>query len=117
MPENPHDRLVLGAETLRALTHPLRTRLLSSLRLHGPSTASQLAERLGVNSGATSYHLRQLADAGLVVEDAERGNARDRWWRAAHKRTYFEIGAGPEDDEAAYLSAVAGAYADNVQRA
>ncbi|MEU7461934.1 winged helix-turn-helix domain-containing protein, partial [Streptomyces griseofuscus] len=34
---------------------------------HGPATASQLAERLGESSGATSYHLRQLADHGVAT--------------------------------------------------
>jgi DNA-binding transcriptional ArsR family regulator len=72
---------------LRALAHPVRLRLLSLLRNDGPSTATRLAERLGLNSGATSYHLRQLGRHGFVVEDTERGNSRDRWWRAAHRST------------------------------
>ena len=46
-----------------------------------------LAERLGTNSGATSYHLRQLAEVGFVVDDDTRGNGRERWWRAAHDVT------------------------------
>lgn len=77
----------LESASLRALAHPLRTRLVAALRLHGPSTATALAQRLGTNSGATSYHLRQLADAGLVEEDPERGTARDRWWRSSHEGT------------------------------
>ncbi len=115
---DPTRDLILDATTLKALTHPLRTRMLAALRQHGPSTASVLAERLGVNSGATSYHLRQLAEAGLVVEDAERGNARDRWWRAAHQRTYFTTSdVGDDDASLAYLSAVGAMYADTAQRA
>ena len=47
--------------TLRALTHPLRTRLLGALRVDGPATASELGRRFGESSGATSYHLRRLA--------------------------------------------------------
>jgi len=34
-------------ETLRALAHPLRMRLLGTLRREGPATASQLAAALG----------------------------------------------------------------------
>ncbi len=83
---------------LKALAHPVRLRMLSLLRLDGPATASGLAARLGLNSGATSYHLRQLAQYGFIIEDAERGNARDRWWRAAHESTSFGEGSG--DDEA-----------------
>nr|WP_233280746.1 helix-turn-helix domain-containing protein [Devosia oryziradicis] len=83
---------------LKALAHPVRLRMLSLLRLDGPATASGLATRLGLNSGATSYHLRQLALHAFIVEDAGRGNARDRWWKAAHESTHF--GAGPKEGEA-----------------
>jgi DNA-binding transcriptional ArsR family regulator len=79
---------------LKALAHPVRLRILSLLRLDGPATASGLAARLGLNSGATSYHLRQLALYGFIAEDAERGNARERWWRAAHESTSFGEGSG-----------------------
>ncbi len=77
----------LDGDQLLALAHPLRMRLLAVLRLDGPSTASALADRLDTSSGRTSYHLRQLAAAGLVEEDHDRGNARDRWWVASHSET------------------------------
>ncbi|MYV61205.1 helix-turn-helix domain-containing protein, partial [Streptomyces sp. SID4931] len=54
----------VDARTLRSLAHPLRIRLLNALREFGPATASKLGERLGESSGATSYHLRQLAESG-----------------------------------------------------
>jgi DNA-binding transcriptional ArsR family regulator len=74
-------------EALRALAHPLRGRLLASLRLDGPATASMLARRYGESSGATSYHLRMLARYGFVEDDPGHGGARERWWRAAHEMT------------------------------
>ena len=74
---------------LKALAHPMRLRMLGLLRIDGPATASGLAERLGLNSGATSYHLRQLAQHGFIEEDETRGNARDRWWRARHEMTNY----------------------------
>ena len=114
---DPRRDVVLDATTLKALTHPLRPRILSALRLHGPATASRLAAHLGVNTGATSYHVRQLAEAGFVVEASELGNARDRWWRAAHARTYFDTHDADQETSAAYLAAVAAGYADNAQRA
>ena len=77
--------------SLRALAHPLRLRLLGLLRTEGPATATRLAALTGQSSGSTSYHLRQLAAHGFVVEDAGRGNARDRWWRAAHRMTEFDL--------------------------
>ena len=60
---------------LRALSHPVRLRMLGLLRTEGPATATTLAQRLDLNTGATSYHLRQLAQHGFI----ERGHrARQR---------------------------------------
>src|SRR4051812_34030637 len=89
-PDPELDVVALEGAQLRALAHPMRNRMLGLLRFYGPATATMLAGRLGVNTGATSYHLRQLADAGLVVEDDTRGNARDRWWKSAHRGTHFD---------------------------
>jgi len=106
---------------LRALAHPVRLRLLGLLRADGPSTASALAARLGLNSGATSYHLRQLAQHGFAVDDTERGNGRERWWRAAHQstRTDETEEASPEAREAtdAFGQAVAVVHTEQLQRA
>jgi len=76
------------AQKLRGLAHPLRLRILGLLRSGGPSTATRLAEELGESSGATSYHLRQLATYGFIVPDEEReGRGRERWWRSAARFT------------------------------
>ncbi|MER7883473.1 metalloregulator ArsR/SmtB family transcription factor [Streptomyces fimicarius] len=80
----------VNARTLRAIAHPLRIRLLNALREFGPATASKLGERLGESSGATSYHLRQLAESGLVEDAPELGKGRERWWRAIHEGAIFE---------------------------
>ncbi|MBB1255574.1 helix-turn-helix domain-containing protein [Streptomyces alkaliterrae] len=80
----------LDARSLRGLAHPLRMRLLKVLRQSGPATASQLAERLGESSGATSYHLRQLAEHGFVEDAPEYGKGRERWWRAVHRGVSFD---------------------------
>lgn len=81
---------VTDVRALRALAHPLRTRLLGLLRIDGPSTASRLAERVGESSGSTSYHLRQLAAYGFVSDVPGEGNGRERWWRANHLMTSWE---------------------------
>jgi predicted ArsR family transcriptional regulator len=88
-----------GAQ-LRALAHPLRSRLLGTLRFEGPATATQLAARLGTNSGATSYHLRQLAEHGLVEDDAERSTGRDRVWRSVHDSTSWRSTDFDDDPDA-----------------
>jgi hypothetical protein len=47
-----------------------------------------LARRVGESSGATSYHLRQLAAYGFAEDDPDRGGAvRERWWRATDAYT------------------------------
>ncbi|MFE4643069.1 ArsR/SmtB family transcription factor [Streptomyces sp. NPDC056730] len=84
----PRER-TLDARSLRGLAHPLRIRLLGNLRHDGPATASQLAERLGESSGATSYHLRQLAAHGFVEDDPTRGKGRERWWKASTEGVIF----------------------------
>lgn len=117
----PDDRVTLDARSLRGLAHPLRLRLLGLLREQGPSTATALAHEVGESSGVTSYHLRQLAAYGFVVDDSEgRPSRRERWWRAAHRATVLED--LPEKDVETtllvdeYLRTVAGAYADRLLR-
>ncbi len=78
----PYPRL--DPDALKVLAHPLRSRLLGELRLNGPATATTLADVLGTNTGATSYHLRKLASVGLVEETGE-GKGRERWWRPSHE--------------------------------
>jgi DNA-binding transcriptional ArsR family regulator len=94
----------LDSPQLRVLAHPLRARLLGALRVYGPATSTGLAQRLGTNTGATSYHLRRLAQVGLVTEDEGRGTQRERWWRAAQDLTSWvetEFLDDPDDRAAA----------------
>src|SRR5262245_13983995 len=107
-----------SAESLRALAHPLRVRMLTLLRTHGPATATRLAEPTGEPTVSTSYHLRQAAAHGLDEAGPPRGNARERWWKASHGTTVIEaeqVRQSPADAEA-YLRAVAVFYADRMQR-
>lgn len=94
----------LDAKQIRVLAHPLRARLLGHLRIGGPATATRLAGALGTNTGATSYHLRQLAQVGLVVEDDGLKSGRERWWRSAH-----EVSSWQRDDFAGDPDATAAA--------
>jgi DNA-binding transcriptional ArsR family regulator len=91
----------LDARQIRVLAHPLRARLLSRLRTEGPATATTLAEALQTNTGATSYHLRQLADVGLVIDEERAGSGRQRWWRAAHDVTSWRRSTYDDDPDAA----------------
>ena len=94
----------LDARQLRTMAHPLRARLLGLLRTDGPATATRLAQVTGTNTGATSYHLRQLAEVGLVVEETDRAAGRERWWRAAHDVSSWRPADFEDDPDAAAAS-------------
>jgi DNA-binding transcriptional ArsR family regulator len=90
---------VRDTQTLRAVAHPIRSRILALLRYEGPATASELGRRLDESSGSTSYHLRQLARFGFVEEDPEQANKRDKRWRAAHMTTSWHRAELSDDPE------------------
>ncbi|MEW2288293.1 helix-turn-helix domain-containing protein [Streptomyces sp. NPDC047841] len=106
----------LNARNLRGVAHPLRVRILTVLRTEGPATATTLARRLDQNTGATSYHLRQLAEYGFIVEaPAQGGGRRERWWQAAHVNTVVpddSVLAGGEGLGIAYLQALSRVWSD-----
>lgn len=119
-PERDIRTAVPGATALKALTHPDRTRMLGILRLEGPQTATALAKRLGLNSGATSYHLRQLAKYGFIEPADDVGNKRERWWRPRHETTRFnpaEFTSEEIEDGLAVMQAVLSQHAELMQRA
>ncbi len=90
--------------TLRAIAHPIRSKLLALLRYEGPATASELGRRLDESSGSTSYHLRQLARYGFVEEDPEQPNKRDKRWRAAYRITSWSRASFAGDSEGRQIS-------------
>ncbi|MFF3213119.1 ArsR/SmtB family transcription factor [Streptomyces sp. NPDC002886] len=110
----------LDTAALRVLAHPLRLNILTLLRERGPSTATRIADELGINPGAASYHLRRLGAGGLIVEEPGRGTGRERWWKSAHRQSVHDpASASGEQREAgrAYTHAVARAAADRLRRA
>ena len=116
------DEIELTADNLKALAHPLRVRVLGLLRTYGPATATTLAGRLELSSAALSYHLRQLERYGFIVEDTERGDQRDRWWKAAHRRTLYsalpsEHGGEQSAEGDVYEDSVAAAAMSGLARA
>ncbi|MEV6283823.1 helix-turn-helix domain-containing protein [Kribbella sp. NPDC051770] len=117
--QEPAEDVVLDVAALRVLAHPMRLTLLEHLRQHGPATARQLAEHYEIDSGAASYHLRQLAAGGLIDEDTQRGTKRDRWWQARHRSSVHDPARGGPDereDSRGYLHAVLLAYSDQLRR-
>ncbi|MFG3344821.1 ArsR/SmtB family transcription factor [Streptomyces sp. NPDC048018] len=76
------NRRITDLGTLKAIAHPLRMRLYRALFVARTATASQLAEQVDEAVSLVSYHLRKLAEHGLI-EEAEAGSAdgRERWWQ------------------------------------
>jgi ArsR family transcriptional regulator len=66
----PEDLAELIARRFRALSDPLRVRLLDQLR-DGEQTVNALAEQLDAGQQNVSKHLAVLADAGMVARRKE----------------------------------------------
>src|SRR3954468_14466177 len=68
-------------EQLKALSHPLRLKVLQALGETGrPLTNRDLAEVIGVDPGHLHFHVRMLHRAGLI-ELAEGGRGREKPYR------------------------------------
>jgi DNA-binding transcriptional ArsR family regulator len=81
-------RQITDSRVLAAMAHPLRGRLMDVLRVHGPATASMLAERTDQAVGNISHHLHTLAAAELIEEAPELArDRRERWWRLVSQAT------------------------------
>jgi DNA-binding transcriptional ArsR family regulator len=97
---NTTPRRVTGdARRWKALSHPLRQEILGHLGDHEAVTSTTIAQALGQNTGTTSYHLRILADAGVIEEVPERARGRERWWRIIpvdHREPDYDT-LSPED--------------------
>jgi DNA-binding transcriptional ArsR family regulator len=102
---------------LKALAHPRRLQIIEQLAIHGPATSASLARALDLNTGATSYHLRELARHGFVEEVEHEGHGRERWWQAVSRdlrlppRSRQDAATRPVVDEMNRL-----AYASDLRR-
>ncbi|MGW4501228.1 ArsR/SmtB family transcription factor [Micromonospora sp. NPDC004336] len=86
-------------QVMRALAHPARLAITEHLSsIEAGATATECAEIVGLSPSATSYHLRELAKAGLVEPAPTRGDARERVWRTVSSSWTVEAGraAAPE---------------------
>jgi DNA-binding transcriptional ArsR family regulator len=102
MARNERRLEVSDGVVLAALAHPLRVALLYQLNALGSRTASQCAAALGETPANCSYHLRQLAKAGLVARE-EAPNGRERPWRPVY--TGLSLHAPVDDAEPDVASA------------
>jgi DNA-binding transcriptional ArsR family regulator len=89
----------LDANALKSFAHPLRLRLYELLEERGPSTATRLAALVGQNTGATSYHLRELARHEMIEAVPELGRGKEKYWRVVPGG--FSYGEPPADADTA----------------
>jgi DNA-binding transcriptional ArsR family regulator len=102
----PGPRRTVDVASLKALAHPLRVQILDTISRLGPQTSGTLAEILGESTGATSYHLRQLARHDFLREVEGRGSGRERWWdrpKGSLQIVTRELADNPATSEAAHL--------------
>lgn len=70
-------------ETLRAVHHPTRRRIIDYLLLHGANQVGTLARELDEQVGSISHHLRMLERVEVVERVPELAtDGRASWWRA-----------------------------------
>lgn len=103
---NPYgDFEITDPQAMRALAHPVRLAALSYLQKNGPATATQLSEHVGASPSVTSWHLRHLAEFGLVIDvpPPSGTDRRQRWWNSAARGFRYEMPATPEGAEAGRL--------------
>jgi DNA-binding transcriptional ArsR family regulator len=79
----PRLREIADLAALKTLSHPRRYQIFQQLSLLRSATSAMLARELDLNTGATSYHLRELARYGFIEEVPKDSpvHGRERWWR------------------------------------
>jgi DNA-binding transcriptional ArsR family regulator len=92
-------------ETLAAMTHPVRRRLIDLLSVGGPATVGTLADKTGQRVGSISHHLKVLAANGLIEEAPELArDRRESWWRIVKASWRWSV-TNFEDDPAGEIIA------------
>jgi DNA-binding transcriptional ArsR family regulator len=99
VPVQTSRELVLTEATqLKAIAHPVRTRLLTALEGE-PASAKQLSNALGLTHGNVGHHLKVLERAGLVevVEERKVRALTERIFALTFDRLRIDIGDGGLD--------------------
>ncbi|MEE6387807.1 MULTISPECIES: helix-turn-helix domain-containing protein [Microbacterium] len=109
------DAAFMTSAMLKAYSHPLRRRILRLIARRGFLRAADIAGELDVPANSASFHLRVLAEAGLIEEAPEQArDRRDRVWTG--RKGALNVG-GPENpvaDEALGDAVVAALAEDHI---
>lgn len=109
MPPREESRRVTDLDTLKAFGHPLRMKLYRALHISRTATASQLADQVDEAVSLVSYHLRKLADHGLIEQAGQQSaDGRERWWQVASQGLTFRDADFSDSPEKAAAHAAIG---------
>ena len=106
MARTPKTFVLRRPEQLAALASPVRSRIIESLAVDGPSSVRQIAIRMGREPEALYYHIRALVDVGLVVLEGKRkvGRRAEAVYRIIATRLVLDT----KQRSKAYIDAMAG---------
>ncbi|MDZ5471305.1 helix-turn-helix domain-containing protein [Bacillus sp. 31A1R] len=92
---------VTSLEKMKALSHPLRQRILASLRDQVPKTSQQLSLKIGEPRNKVHYHIQQLHKAGLLVitETKIKGNFTEKYYLPIANKIIYKLEEDSINDE------------------
>jgi DNA-binding transcriptional ArsR family regulator len=109
-------RQISDPKMMRALAHPARLAILEHLNSTGEATtATEFAEIVGLSPSATSYHLRELAKAGMIEEAPSRGDGRERVWQSPAHSFQIDLEQGDDPERRAAEDALMAVYLERDQ--
>lgn len=100
MPRDDHE-YISDPQRVRAMTHPIRLRLIDFLGTVADATATECAEHVGESVASCSFHLRMLAKYGFIERASARG--REKPWRLVSRTQSTQ----PDFDDKESVQAVA----------
>lgn len=100
---------------MKAYAHPLRRRIAKAVGARGHARAADIAADLDLPANSVSFHLRVLADAGLIEEAPEYArDKRDRVWKGVDGSWTVGSPEQPIVDEQASTALMASLADDHV---
>lgn len=106
MEKTPKTFVLRRPEQLAALASPVRSRIIDSLTVDGPSSVRQIASRLDRAPEALYYHVRGLVNVGLVVLEGKRKVGRRA--EAVYRMIATRLVLDTKQRSKAYVDAMAG---------
>ncbi|HEY3752650.1 MAG TPA: helix-turn-helix domain-containing protein [Pseudonocardiaceae bacterium] len=104
MADELHPR-IRDPKRLRALSHPLRWKMIKLIGSEETATATRCAEVLGESVASCSYHLNMLAKYDFV-EEAEGGQGREKPWKLVSRDQSFSTEGLDEEGQLAAEAAM-----------